>query len=67
MCANVHFIERWTVKEIKLLDEKEFIKHRLSDLQLRLQNLQNAPDPRTPVTELQEQVSLKNNEAAAER
>ena len=67
-CAQMaQFVERLNVKERKLLEENEDIKRRLSDLHVRLQCHQNDPDPRMPVTKLQEQVSLKNNEAAAER
>ena len=50
------FVDKLNGKEKKLLEENAELKHRLNNLHVRLQSLQNDPDPTTPVTKLQEQV-----------
>lgn len=50
------FVDKLNAKEKKLLEENAELKHRLNNLHVRLQSLQNDPDPTTPVTKLQEQV-----------
>ena len=49
------FVDKLNAKEKKLLEENAELKHRLNNLHVRLQSLQNDPDPTTPVTTLQEQ------------
>ena len=46
----------WTRREKNLWEENADLKHWLNNLHVRLQSLQNDPDPTTQVTKLQEQV-----------
>ena len=50
------FVDKLNAKEKNLLEENAELKHRFNNLHVRLQSLQNDPDPTTPVTKLPEQV-----------
>lgn len=52
----IDFVDKFNAKEKQLLEENAELKHRLNNLHVRLQSLQNDQDLTTPVTKLQEQV-----------